>query len=37
MNDYITKPIKLDEIRDAIRRQFSSPAAVKNDDGYISD
>ncbi|HZP61149.1 MAG TPA: response regulator, partial [Opitutaceae bacterium] len=22
MNDYITKPIKLDEIRDAIRRQF---------------
>ncbi|HXB03085.1 MAG TPA: response regulator [Opitutaceae bacterium] len=37
MNDYITKPIKLDEIRDAIRRQFSSPAAVKDDDGYISD
>jgi PAS domain S-box-containing protein len=37
MNDYITKPIKLEEIRDAIRRQFSSPASVKNDDGYISD
>ncbi|MGA3006588.1 MAG: response regulator [Opitutaceae bacterium] len=26
MNDYISKPIKLDEVRDAIRRQFSSPA-----------
>jgi PAS domain S-box-containing protein len=38
MNDYITKPIKLDEIRDAIHRQFSSPAAVKNDgDNYKSD
>jgi CheY-like chemotaxis protein len=37
MNDYITKPIRLDEIRDAIRRQFSAPATVKNDDGYISD
>jgi CheY-like chemotaxis protein len=37
MNDYISKPIKLDEIRDAIRRQFSSPATVKNDDSYISD
>jgi len=37
MNDYITKPIKLEEIRDAIRRQFSSSASVKNDDGYISD
>ena len=30
MNDYITKPIKLDEIRDAIRRQF--PLAAKSDD-----
>ncbi|HTQ31329.1 MAG TPA: response regulator [Opitutaceae bacterium] len=29
MNDYITKPIKLDEIRDAIRRQF--PLAPKSD------
>jgi CheY-like chemotaxis protein len=37
MNDYITKPIKLDEIRDAIRRQFSLPAPIKNDDSYISD
>jgi CheY-like chemotaxis protein len=37
MNDYITKPIKLEEIRDVIRRQFSSPATVKTDDGYISD
>jgi PAS domain S-box-containing protein len=37
MNDYITKPIKLEEIRDAIRRQFSSPSSVRNDDGYISD
>jgi PAS domain S-box-containing protein len=37
MNDYISKPIKLDEIRDAIRRQFSSPASAKNDDSYISD
>jgi PAS domain S-box-containing protein len=26
MNDYISKPIKLNEIRDAIRRQFSPPA-----------
>ncbi len=30
MNDYITKPIKLDEIRDAIRRQF--PEAKRSDD-----
>jgi CheY-like chemotaxis protein len=38
MNDYISKPIKLDEIRDAIRRQFSSPAGIKTTgDRYISD
>jgi PAS domain S-box-containing protein len=37
MNDYITKPIRLDEIRDAIRRQFSSPVPIKTDDSYISD
>jgi PAS domain S-box-containing protein len=31
MNDYITKPIKLDEIRSAIRRQFHAPVKVKSD------
>jgi CheY-like chemotaxis protein len=30
MNDYIVKPIKMDEVRDAIRRQFPSPAGIKN-------
>jgi PAS domain S-box-containing protein len=38
MNDYITKPIRLEEIRDAIRRQFPSPVVLKNDgDNYKSD
>jgi PAS domain S-box-containing protein len=38
MNDYITKPIRLEEIRDAIRRQFSTPAAIKTEnENYASD
>jgi len=38
MNDYISKPIKLAEVRAAICRQFSSPTSLKNGgDIYISD
>jgi PAS domain S-box-containing protein len=38
MNDYVTKPIRLEEIRDAIRRQFSFPAGIKKPDApYASD
>jgi PAS domain S-box-containing protein len=35
MNDYISKPMKLEEIREVIRRQFSPSVETKNDGDSI--